>query len=74
MRAGRDPLFFRWWHKVFEKKKKKKQNLSDWKNIEVERFRAVEISTRKISIKKEVASTVRLNITAVTETRNLRKE
>lgn len=48
------------------------KNLSDWKNIDVERFRAVEISTRKISIKKKIANTVRLNITDVTETGNLR--
>lgn len=48
------------------------KNLSDWKNIDVERFRAVEISTRKISIKKKIANTMRLNITDVTETGNLR--
>lgn len=35
----------------------------DRKNIEAERFRAVEIRVRKISIKKEVATTVRLNVT-----------
>lgn len=46
----------------------------DRKNIEVERFRAVEIRVRKISIKKEAATTVRWNATDITEARDLGEE
>lgn len=58
-RAGSDPFFLcvtcSLCHKEYDRK-----------NIEVERFRAAEIRVRKISIKKEVATAVRLNMTDVT--------